>query len=233
MRRRRSCNRSTYLSGPSPAAAGCACVQARACGPRRSGTAGAPRAHGCRHPGRLGASGWWDGSGSGLLLAAPPSAAASTARPRRLWTKARARRQARPLRRGPSAAVRACAWARAGDLPLSPAWVRMGARWSAPSSAGHAAAAAARPSRAKVPAPRRRQGARSLQLRRGFQNASKRLAAMKMQAAASRARMMWPSLSCRRSSRLLAKSHAQSCSTTLRILPRPEPCAAPILRIWG
>ena len=70
-------------------------------------------------------------------------------------------------------------------------------------------------------------------LRRGFQNASKRLAAMKMQAAASRARMMWPSLSCRRSSRLLARSHAQSCSTTQRILPSPEPCAAPILRIWG
>ena len=77
-----------------------------------------------------------------------------------------------------------------------------------------------------------RQG-RDARLRCGFQNASKRLAVMKMQAAASRAAMIWPSLSCRRSSRLLARSQAQSCSTTQRIPPRPGPCAAPILRIWS
>ena len=45
--------------------------------------------------------------------------------------------------------------------------------------------------------------------RRGFQNVSRRLAVMKMQAAASRARVMWPRLSCRWSSRLSAKSLAQ------------------------
>ena len=44
---------------------------------------------------------------------------------------------------------------------------------------------------------------------------------------------MWPRLSWRRSRRLLASNQAQSCSTTLRILPSPEPCAWPILRIWG
>ena len=65
-------------------------------------------------------------------------------------------------------------------------------------------------------------------LRHGFQNALMRLAMMKMQAAVRRARMMWPSLSWRRSSRLLANNQAQSCSTTLRTLPSPEPCASPI-----
>jgi hypothetical protein len=56
---------------------------------------------------------------------------------------------------------------------------------------------------------------------------------MKMQAAVRRARMMRPSLSCRRSSRLLASNHAQSCSTTQRTAPRPEPCGSPTSRMKG
>ena len=50
---------------------------------------------------------------------------------------------------------------------------------------------------------------------------------MKMQAAFRRARITRPSLSWRRSSRLLASNHAQPCSTTQRMLPSPEPCASP------
>ena len=162
-RSRRDCDRSTYPVGFIPR---CSRLCLRPGPSLRTSTF---------RNGRRSSSSWLppvrEGSGrrgggevqaQGSLPAAPPSAAASTARPRRPWTKVRARRQAGPLRRGLSAAVQACAWARAGDLPLSPAWVRMGARGSALSSAGHAAAAAARPSRAKVPAPRRRQGARSL-----------------------------------------------------------------------
>ncbi len=45
--------------------------------------------------------------------------------------------------------------------------------------------------------------------------------------------MMRPSLSCRRSSRLLASNHAQSCSTTQRTAPRPEPCGSPTSRMKG
>ena len=55
----------------------------------------------------------------------------------------------------------------------------------------------------------------------------------KMQAVVRRARIMRPSLSCRRSSRLLASSHAQPCSTTQRSVPSPEPCGSPILRMQG
>ena len=41
---------------------------------------------------------------------------------------------------------------------------------------------------------------------------------------------MRPSLSWRRSSRLLASSHAQSCSTTQRTEPSPE--LNPVERVW-
>src|SRR4051794_12146971 len=49
-----------------------------------------------------------------------------------------------------------------------------------------------------------------------------------MQAAVRRARIIRPSLSWRRSSRLLASSHAQSCSITQRTEPSPEPCGPPL-----
>ena len=65
-------------------------------------------------------------------------------------------------------------------------------------------------------------------LRISFQNALMRFATMKMQAAVRRARTMRPSRSRRRSNRLFASNQAQSCSTTLRTMPSPEPCGAPI-----
>ena len=61
-----------------------------------------------------------------------------------------------------------------------------------------------------------------LSLRHGFQNVLMRFAMMKMQAAVSRARIMRPNLSWRRSKRLLASNHAQPCSTTQRTEPSPR-----------
>ena len=68
-------------------------------------------------------------------------------------------------------------------------------------------------------------------LRHCFQNGLRRFAMTKMQAAFRRARITRPSLSWRRSSRLLANSHAQSCSTMQRIEPSPEPCGWPTSRM--
>ena len=110
-----------HPAGSARGAAGCACALARACAPRRFGTAGAPRTHGCHHTGKARGVGVGEAAqAQGLPLAVPPWAAASTTRPRRPWTKVWARRPAGPLRPGFSAAVRACAWARAGDLPPFP-----------------------------------------------------------------------------------------------------------------
>src|SRR4051794_1159939 len=76
-------------------------------------------------------------------------------------------------------------------------------------------------------------GGRPPYFRRGFQNGSRRFATRKMHAAVRRARIMRPSLSWRRSSRLLASSQAQSCSTMQRTVPSPDPCGCPTSRMKG